>query len=586
MTMHSSIEGPRRVALYARYSTDLQNPMSIDDQFRQAERYARQLGWTVVARFWDSAVSGSIGRARPGFVQLSEALGSKAFDIVLAKSIDRISRDQEHIAGFYKAARFAGVEIHTIGRGKVDALTLGLSSMMSAMFLEELSDRVRRGVEGKVLKGMSGGGRIYGYCPGTDHRGAPVTGALAVHEVEAAIVRGIFRDYAAGISPIRIASRLNDEGIVSPSYGSARKSSGFWKQNTINGNRARGTGILNNELYIGRRIWNRLNWTKNPHTERRVPKLNPEANWVIAEVPELRIVEQDLWDEVKACQGSQTKQRAKMTATDRNRLSTGQALRRRKYLLSGLLHCGLCGGRMTVAGSGGYKAYYCANAKEMGPSVCEGFRGLKEDRALPLVLAGLRDELLKPQAYDIFRDRFRARLKASQSAADDELQVHDERVRELETSHRNLLRAIETGADPSVLVARLNSVDAELKEMKGKRDQIVPPSVELPDDIPDLYRKLVANLANSLTIDASASRAADELHELIDRVDVKWDAEAAGHWLTIRGNLLEMLRKTAPAEAGAVREEMVFAEVGCGGLTPPRSAASPHRHREHLSLPV
>jgi DNA invertase Pin-like site-specific DNA recombinase len=165
VTKHSSIEGPRRVALYAHYSTDMQNPMSIDDQFREAERHARRLGWIVVARFSDSGISGSIGRARPGFVELSEALSSRSFDIVLAESLDRISRDQEHLAGFYKAARFAGVEIHTIGRGKVDAMTLGLSSMMSAMFLEELSSKVRRGVEGKVLQGLSGGAASMGTGP-------------------------------------------------------------------------------------------------------------------------------------------------------------------------------------------------------------------------------------------------------------------------------------------------------------------------------------------------------------------------------------------------------------------------------------
>ncbi|TKA93861.1 hypothetical protein FAZ78_25570 [Cereibacter changlensis] len=105
------------------------------------------------------------------------------------------------------------------------------------------------------------------------------------------------------------------------------------------------------------------------------------------------------------------------------------------------------------------------------------------------MLAGLRGELLKPEAYESFRDRFAVRLKASQGAAEDQLRIHDERVRELETSHRNLLRAIETGADPSVLVARLNAVDAELKEMNGKRGEIHPPNVELPENLPELYRK-------------------------------------------------------------------------------------------------
>lgn len=272
-----------------------------------------------------------------------------------------------------------------------------------------------------------------------------IKGALVIDDIEAAVVRRIFRDYAAGISPIKIASSLNEEGIVSPSYGSKRKSSGRWRQSTINGNRERGTGIINNELYIGRRVWKRLNWTKSPHTEKRVPKLNSESEWVLTDVPELRIIDQELWDEVKARQARQTKSRSNMVTTDRNGLSTGQALRRRKYLLSGLLFCGQCGGRMTVAGSGKYKTFYCGNAKAMGPSVCEGFRGLREDRALPLVLSALKSEFMKPEAYAQFRESFQRHLKALEGSADDELKLHDARVRELETSHRNLMLAIERG---------------------------------------------------------------------------------------------------------------------------------------------
>ena len=228
MTEHSSIEGPRRVALYARYSTDMQNPLSIDDQFRQAERYAKQRGWHVVERFSDSRISGSAGLTRPDFVRLSQALTSPSrnFDIVLAESLDRISRDAEHLNGFAKLAKFARVEIHTVEQGKASTVSVGLASIFSSMFMEGLSHKVRRGIEGNVVRGLNGGGRIYGYRPGTDDRGAPVKGALAIDEVEAAIVRGIFRDYAAGVSPIQIASRLNEEGIASPSVGSKRKSSG------------------------------------------------------------------------------------------------------------------------------------------------------------------------------------------------------------------------------------------------------------------------------------------------------------------------------------------------------------------------
>lgn len=555
----------RRVALYARYSTDMQNPMSVDDQFRLAERYAAREGWVVVERFSDRAISGTASHDRTGFLRLMDALTAKdrTFDIVLAESLDRVSRDPEHLARFNKLANHARVEIHTVDRGKADALAVSLSSLLSGMFLEKLSTNVHRGIEGNVLRGLSGGGRIYGYRPGTDQRGAPIKGALAIDPIQAAIVRGIFRDYAAGISPIKIASGLNDEGIASPSVGTKRKSSGKWKQNTINGNRARGTGILNNELYIGRLVWNRLTYKKNPVTEKRVSSQNPSSEWRTAEVPELRIVDQELWDAVKARQDLDARRRSMVETTDPNKLSSGQTLRRRKYLLSGLLHCGLCGGRMTMAGTGKYKTYYCANAKEMGPSVCAGFRGLRDSIALPLVLAGLRDDLMQPTAYEAFRLAVHKRLIEDNDTAEDRLRLHDDQVRQLEMRHRNLLLAIEMGDDPSVLVKRLNEVDAELKEMRAKRSEIVPVEIELPADLPELYRELVADIAAALSQDGIAGRAADELHELVERIIVDWDAEANGHHLTIKGNLLEMLRKSAPSELDAV-SGTIFAEVGCG----------------------
>ena len=464
---------------------------------------------------------------------------------------------------FNKLATFAGVDIYTVDRGKADQISVGLSSVFSAMFLQGLSQKVRRGLEGKVLSGLSGGGRIYGYTVGTDEHGARMKGTRSIDEIEAAVVRRIFRDYAAGRSPITIASDLNDEGFPSPAAKTNRQSSGHWKQNSINGNRARGTGILNNETYIGRMIWNRLTYRRDPTTQKRVSRLNPESEWITVDVPDLRIIDQELWNEVKARQAALAKRKAKLESTDRNHLSTGQALRRRKYLLSGLLQCGRCGGNMTVAGAAKYKTYYCANAKEKGPSVCEGFRGLRESVALPLFLDGLRNELMKPQAYATFRESFHKRLESSQGDSVDALQLHDDRVRKLETTHRNLVRAVEEGKFAAAIIDRLNAVDAELKDLRGKRDEIVPSVVKLPENLPELYRAMVSDLASSLSDEAVAGRAADELHEIIDRVVVHWDGAANGHRLEMSGNVLEMLRKSAPSELEAVSGR-ILGEVGCG----------------------
>src|SRR5262249_39557735 len=163
---------------------------------------------------------------------------------------------------------------------EISELHVGLKGTMNALFLKDLAAKTRRGLRGRVEQGRSGGGLCYGYdvLREVDAHGQVTTGARKINEAEAAIVARIFDEYAVGQSPRRIAFDLNAEGILGP-QGSG------WGPSTINGNAARGTGILNNELYIGRLVWNRLRYIKDPDTGKRVSRLNAEAEWVVQEVP-------------------------------------------------------------------------------------------------------------------------------------------------------------------------------------------------------------------------------------------------------------------------------------------------------------
>ena len=55
---------------------------------------------------------------------------------------------------------------------------------------------------------------------------------------------------------------------------------GAWGFSTINGNRTRSTGILNNEMYVGRLVWNRQRFIKDPDTGKCQARPNPESEWV------------------------------------------------------------------------------------------------------------------------------------------------------------------------------------------------------------------------------------------------------------------------------------------------------------------
>ncbi|WEJ13724.1 recombinase family protein (plasmid) [Sinorhizobium sp. K101] len=63
---------------------------------------------------------------------------------------------------------------------------------------------------------------------------------------------------------------------------------------------SRGTGIINNELYAGVLVWNRLRFIKDPSTGKRVSRINPESQWIRTEVPHLRMVDDELWSAARA----------------------------------------------------------------------------------------------------------------------------------------------------------------------------------------------------------------------------------------------------------------------------------------------
>jgi site-specific DNA recombinase len=141
------------------------------------------------------------------------------------------------------------------------------------------SEGVSRGLQGRIVQGLPGGGICYGYdlVPGE-------TGTRRINASEANVVKRIFRDYSAGLSPRAIARRLNQEDIAGPSGGP-------WRDTTIRGHFGRGTGISNNELYVGRLVWNRVTYRKDPTTGRRRWRHNPTEKWIVQEVPALRILD-------------------------------------------------------------------------------------------------------------------------------------------------------------------------------------------------------------------------------------------------------------------------------------------------------
>lgn len=277
---------------------------------------------------------------------------------------------------------------------------------MNALFLRDLADKTRRGLRGRVEAGSSGGGLSYGYdvVLSLDEKGK-----RRINQAEAAIILQIFRDYSDGLSPKAIALQLNKESIPAPRGGA-------WAPSTINGNRKRGTGILNNELYVGKLVWNRQRYSKDPDTGLRQARPNDAAAITSTAVPELRIVDDALWHAVRTRQDLAS-HRAGGNAgpsPDDTRACAFWSKQRPRYLFSGLIRCGVCGGGFSKISK---DHFGCSTARNKGATACTHVQTVRQDRLekrCPRWIAGADDG---PGGLRSFRVRVHDRVEQNAGAS-------------------------------------------------------------------------------------------------------------------------------------------------------------------------
>src|SRR5262245_61838231 len=376
-----------RAVIYARYSSEHQSESSIEDQVRNCRRLCEEKDWHVAEVYSDRALSGA-STLRPGYQKLLADARKGKFDLVVAEGLDRLSRDQVTTATLFQQLSFIGIMIYTRADGEVSELHVGLKGTMNALFLKDLALKTHRGIEGRVRQGKSGGGKAYGYrsVPRRAEDGTPLRGDREIVEPEASIVRRIFAEFAAGKSPRAIARDLNRENIKGPSGKP-------WRDTTIRGHATRRTGILRNDLYAGRLLWNKQAYRRNPDTGKRIARPRQHGEHIAVEMPSLRIVDQTLWDAVqqrlnaiRASPGS-TKQRE----------SEFWKHRRPRHLLTGLLHCGECEGMMAAIGKN-YLA--CTAARNVAD--CSNRASIRRSRVEQVVLEGLKGQLMEPRLVEEF----------------------------------------------------------------------------------------------------------------------------------------------------------------------------------------
>jgi hypothetical protein len=241
-----------------------------------------------------------------------------------------------------------------------------------------------------------------------------------------------------------------------------------------------------------------------------VTRFNAKAEWIVQDVPELRIVTQQLWDSVKERQ-----RRRQQDVRDEGRQLRLNAAHRPHYLFSGLLKCGICGGAYTIIDS---KRYACANHRNRGTcaNAVRVPRLLIEKR----ILDGLKDRLLTPELFQAFAHEYvdfmnrRARVEAaSDTSARQQLSAVNSKI-------EAVLAAIEDGIRTPSTKRRLEELETRREQLEANLSKPQPgrSKVRLHPRLAELYREKVADLQEALNDVEERGEAAEIMRSLIDKV--------------------------------------------------------------------
>lgn len=494
-----------RTAAYARFSSDRQREASIRDQLRNIEGHCARMGWTAPEVFKDEAVSGA-RNDRPGYLALLEAIKAGRFDVLLIDDLTRLSRDDVELAQTLRRLTFAGVRVIGVSDGtdtarKGHKIETGLRGLMGALYLEDLAEKTHRGLTGQALAGYSAGGLPYGYDSVPDGEQGF---RRVIKENEAKWVRHIFGRYADGYSARQIADELNRLKVPSPRGGT-------WAHSAIYPD-SKGVGILANDLYRGVQVWNRTKWVKDPETGRRLRTMRPRGEWIVTEHPELRIVDQATWEACERRTLAMRSKTANMSAAARKAAAGGRGP---KYLLSGLLKCGECGGAFVILDA--YR-YGCATHRNRGPAACSNGARIARSTTEEQLLESVKRDLLSERAFRAFEAEARRLLKDAQPDPSEARKV----IAQAEKERDNILAAIRAGIVTPSTKAELERAEHQIEEARRELDKVLAfePAQMLPR-AREIYRDLVARLQGIEDV----NRAREALRSLIGEVRIVREGE-------------------------------------------------------------
>ncbi len=545
-----------RCAVYARVSSDRQNPLSPTDQVRKCREFSQSQGLEILEGHIYTDGKSGVGSDRSAFQKLLNAsfAPGRPFDTILIDDTSRFSRSQSEQLTLIEKLKFAGLRVVFISQGidtdsEQSDVQVTVHGLVDSLYVKELAKKTHRGLEGCVERGLHTGGRCYGY------RTIPVgdggSTRRVICEPESAIVRRIFEMSASGVSLKKIAKCLNGECVEPPRSRSER---GTWCPTAIR-------EMLKRELYKGWDIWNRTKFVKVPGTNKRRSRPRPQSEWKRRYDSKWVIVSDELWERVQH-------RLSAFNGIGRDKSKRGLFSRSvtSSYLLSNRLKCGRCGSNMIVSSGGKKKPkYVCTGYINRG--ICANSLRIGAEEIETQLLARLQDDLLQPDRIDFAVEEFGRQLRSSLHNLTDELSEMRQRKEKLEREIRNFTKAI-ADSGPSKYI--LDEIVVREKEISVITDRVLassPDSVETR--LVDL-RQFVENGVRDLCglLRENAPLAKQGLHNHLLGVQM-YPAEDENGVCYIAEGTWDLLGIAPVAPKSWVPEVGRFELVAGGGFEPP-----------------
>ena len=257
-------------------------------------------------------------------------------------------------------------------------------------------------------------------------------------------------------------------------------------------------------------MWNRLRYVKDPDTGKRVSRLNPPSEWIVTEVPKLRIVDDELWLAVKARQ-----------AATRHVMRAGiDRARRPVYLFSGLTKCSICGGGFTLSSHG---LLTCFNAHERG--TCTNRRSIRRVEIEQRVLKAMQERFFEPGAFAEFCKGFTEAVNERRREHRVKLSGAAREITAIDRRSKEILELLLNGFRDEAWKTELAEIEQRRRDLKAliASADVDPPLPALHPYMAEVFREKATLLAAALERDADRDAARQALRGFIERIEVPAD---------------------------------------------------------------